>query len=539
MKRLAELYVALDETNRTSEKLAALSRYFADAPPADAAWAVYVLSGRKIGKGISGTMLRQWAAEVSGLPLWLIDQCHVTVGDLSETLALLLPKTSDGNAAPPLHEVIEQRLRILGKVTRQTQRQLIVGSWNEMNANQRLVFHKLLSGEFRVGVSRQLMIRALAEVAKVEPAIIAHRLSGHWEPTPAAMRELLSPHDATAAPHPAAPYPFMLAHALHAPLSTLGPIGDWLLEWKWDGIRAQIIRRQGQVTLWSRGDERVEHTFPEITHAAALLPDGVVLDGEIVAWNVAENRPLPFIRLQRRLNRLSFEPTFWPEIPVTFVAFDALEIGGRDIRSLALRERRAQLADLIPDAQADAPLRLSMNPRVDSWESAAEQIADARRRGVEGLMLKRLDSEYLPGRPTGLWWKLKVEPFTVDAVMIAAEPGHGRRAGLLTDYTFGVWSNDALVPIAKAYSGLTDLEIAEVDRFARRHTTARHGPVHAVEPLMVFEIGFEAIAPSKRHKSGLAVRFPRILRIRKDKTPAEADQLTTLQALIEQLRTLR
>ncbi|MDB5329101.1 MAG: ligase, ATP-dependent, partial [Phycisphaerales bacterium] len=396
------------------------------------------------------------------------------------------------------------------------------------------LFHILLAGEFRVGVSRQLLIRAIAQVAGVEPALIAHRLAGNWTPDDQTMARLLGGAEGGTT-DPGMPYPFMLAHPLHEPLESIGPIADWLVEWKWDGIRAQIIRRAGRTTLWSRGDEVVTATFPEITQAATSLPDGTVLDGEIVAWDDAAARPQPFTKLQRRLNRKSFEMTFWPENPVTFVAFDALEIEGADVRGRPLRERRELLARVVKAVHPTTALRLSEPAVHEVWDAVSAVMKDSRRLGGEGVMLKRWDSPYTPGRTTGLWWKLKVEPYTTDVVMIAAEPGHGKRAGLLTDYTFGVWDGPALVPITKAYSGLTDQEIAEVDRFARKHTLARHGPVHAVAPLLVFEIGFEAIQASGRHKSGIALRFPRILRVRKDKKPEEADRLQAMRELLEKV----
>lgn len=532
MKAFTDLYRKLDRTTRTGEKVAALSHYFRTAPPRDAAWAVFLLSGRKIGKAISSRLLREWAAEMSGNPLWLVEQSYQLVGDLSETLALLMPAPEDASETP-LHEIIEQRLKLVPNVSEERQREIIVSAWTELDADQRLVFHKLLGGNFRVGVSRQLLIRALAEAAGVEPAVIAHRLAGSWTPTEDVMLRLLGPHDPDAAQDPGVPYPFMLAHPLNEGLESLGPIADWLLEWKWDGIRAQLIRRSGHTWLWSRGDEMVSGAFPEIIVAGSSLPEGTVLDGEIVAWDETQRRPFPFTRLQRRLNRQTVELTFWPETPVTFVAFDVLETGGRDIRSRPLFERRAALDACVDSLPATPVLRMSSPVQCQSWEEARRVIDQSRQRGVEGLMLKRGDSSYLPGRPTGLWWKLKVQPYTMDAVLIAAEPGHGRRAGLLTDYTFAIWDHGALVPIAKAYSGLTDTEIVEVDRFARQHTLAKHGPVCLVEPLRVFEIGFEAIQLSPRHKSGLAVRFPRILRMRNDKKPAEADTLQSMRALLE------
>jgi DNA ligase-1 len=537
VRRFAELYIELDETTRTSEKIEALGRYFRGAPPLDAAWAIFFLTGRKLGKSVSSRILRELVAEESGYPQWLVEQSHRVVGDLSETIALLLPDPAT-EPSPPLHVIVEERLRMLGNLTQKSQKQVILQTLRQLNTNERLVFLKLLSGNFRIGVSKQLLIRALAETTGLSVAIIAHRLAGHWMPGEETMARLLAAHDPAAAADPGVPYPFMLANPLHESAETLGPIDDWLIEWKWDGIRAQLIRRGGGAMLWSRGEEIVSHTFPEIIHAAAGLGDGTVLDGEIVAWNEAGNRPEPFTRLQRRLNRQTVEMTFWPEVPITFIAFDLLEEDGKDMRDWPLSKRREVMEKTV-GALVGGVIRPATPLTDQTWAGITEHIATSRERGVEGVMLKRRDSVYLPGRPAGLWWKLKVEPFTVDAVMIAAEPGHGRRAGLLTDYTFGVWDAGALVPIAKAYSGLTDEEIVEMDRFVRAHTTARHGPVHVVEPLRVFEIGFEAIQLSTRHKSGIAVRFPRILRMRTDKKPAEADQLETMRELLKQVEAMR
>ena len=535
MKRFTELYFELDETTRTGEKVEAMARYFREAPRLDAAWAIFVLAGRKIGKAVSSRLLKKWAGEASGHPDWLVDQCHRVVGDLSETISLLVPTHADTDA-PLLHEIIEDRVRALSRVTQESQREVVLKTWSQLDTDERLVFHKLLSGNFRVGVSKQLMIRALAEAAGISTAVMAHRLAGNWMPDEGTMDRLFSPHDPAIASDPGTPYPFMLAHALHEDLPSLGAISDWLIEWKWDGIRAQMIRRAGHTMLWSRGDEMVSGAFPELVHAAMTLAEGTVLDGEIVAWNEETGRPEPFTRLQRRLNRQTVEQTFWPEVPVTFIAFDALEIDGTDVRDRPLIERRALLESSFTST---ALLRKSTALEYADWEGISGIMADSRQRGVEGVMLKRVVAPYSPGRPTGAWWKLKAEPYTMDAVMIAAEPGRGRRAGLLTDYTFGVWDAGTLVPITKAYSGLTDAEIVEVDRFARRHTIARHGPVQTIEPLMVFEIGFEAIQSSPRHKSGIALRFPRILRVRKDKKPADADRLETMRALLSQVEAMR
>ncbi|HET6249182.1 MAG TPA: ATP-dependent DNA ligase [Tepidisphaeraceae bacterium] len=534
MERFAELYLALDRSNRTNDKLAALAAYFRAAPPEDAIWGVYILSGRKIGRTVSSTQLRQWAAEVSQFPEWLVQECYQVVGDLSETLSLLIPFEAPVSTPPPLHEIIEQRLQPLGKLPAEKQRELIVQTWRDLSPKQRFVFHKLISGNFRVGVSRQSLVLALARAAELEPAVVAHRLSGNWKPQARKMIEVFRPSTGDERLDETLPYPFMLAHALTDPPESLGALSDWQIEWKWDGIRAQILRRGGKSAIWSRGDELINGAFPELLQAAASLPNGTVIDGEIVAWDEQSHRPKTFATLQRRLNRKNVELSFWPDVLVNFIAFDLLELAGKDLRTEPLRARREALAELLKESPPASLIRWSEPVAADSWAALEVRMAESRGRGVEGVMLKRFDSPYLVGRPTGPWWKLKVNPYTVDAVLIAAQPGTGRRAGLLTDYTFGVW-NDArteLLPVAKAYSGLTDAEIAEMDRFVRGHTVGRFGPVYTVEPSRVFELGFEAIQRSDRHKSGIAVRFPRILRQREDKKAADADTLATLNALL-------
>jgi DNA ligase-1 len=535
MKAFTDLFIDLDRTTRTSEKLEALRSYFRTAPPRDAIWAVYIMTGRRIGRTVSFRQLRDWAVEVSNHPAWLIDECYHLVGDLSETLSLIIPGDDDHACPPPLHEIVEQTLKPLGQMTAKEQRETIIATWKKLTREQRLVFHKLLSREFRVGVSATLLMRALAEVAGIDQQVMAHRLAGTWSPDEATWQRLMARHDGQALDQrdSTLPYPFMLAHPLSAPLATLGEPPDWLLEWKWDGIRAQLICRGGKTALWSRGDELVSGAFPEIIQAAGALPDGTVLDGEIVAWDETTQRPMAFAKLQRRINRKNVELSFWPDVPVAFIAFDALEIAGKDMRAEVLDTRRAELEKLIA---AQEILRISSSITASNWDEIEHLLAESRERAVEGFLIKRRCSVYQAGRPTGLWWKLKIQPFTVDCVMIAAQSGHGRRAGLLTDYTFGVWdeSNAELVPVAKAYSGLTDEEILEVDRWVRRHTTDRYGPVHVVEPVRVFELGFEAIQRSDRHKSGIAVRFPRMLRMRTDKQAKDADTLANLRALLEE-----
>lgn len=532
MRRFAALYQRLDRSTATGEKRAALVDYFRDAPAADAAWALWLLAGGKIGGAkariASSGELRAWIVEESGNADWLVDASYDQVGDLAETLALLLDDPAVRAPDISLAEWITQRLTAVANADVGARRAVIVDAWRMLPFAERLVFNKLLTGALRVGVSQGLVQQALAQMAGIDIALIAQRMLGSWTPDAAFMQRLLSPD-----PQPgdaASPYPFFLASPLENDIASLGDIGDWLIEWKWDGIRAQLIRRGTDIALWSRGEERMDGRFPEIEAALALLPRDAVIDGELLAWRGDEDQPLPFTALQTRIQRRKPGAKTLADTPARVLAYDLLELDGEDLRERTLQERRALLAELLEDL--GSPL-LQLSPRIQAndWKTAAELREHARERGVEGFMLKRLESPYRHGRRRGDWWKWKIDPLTIDAVLIYAQAGHGRRSTLHTDYTFALWDGDALVPVAKAYSGLDDAEILKLDRWIRAHTTERFGPVRAVEPLHVFELGFEAVNRSARHRSGIAVRFPRILRWRHDKPAAEADRLETLKAL--------
>ena len=526
MRRFTALYLALDASTKTNAKVAALVAYFRAAPPHDAAWAAYFLTGRKIKRVVGTRDLVAAALDASGLPPWLFDASYDAVGDLAETLALVLPPhVADDDRA--LAVWVEAEIAPLAGLPSAEVQQRLRAAWDRLDRDGRFVFGKLLTGAFRVGAARQLVYRALAEVAGVPLADVAHRLIGEWTPSPAFFDWLRGEGVTLAAAH--RPYPFFLAHALDDPPATLGDAAGFQAEWKWDGIRAQIVVRTDGASVWSRGEDLVSAAFPELVAAARALPPGTVVDGEILAWADGADAPLPFASLQQRLNRKSPGPKLQKDVPVVLLAYDLLEEAGTDVREAPLAQRRARLEALLPRAPT---LRLSPTLPFADWDALSALRAGARAHRAEGLMLKRLDSAYGVGRVRGPWWKWKVEPYTVDAVMIYAQAGHGRRASLFTDYTFAVWSDEGeLVPFAKAYSGLSDAEIREVDSWVRSHTLERFGPVRRVEPVQVFELAFEGLQVSKRHKSGVATRFPRIARWRKDKPAREADTLAALRAL--------
>jgi len=560
MERFARLYAELDASTGTGDKVAALRRYFAEAPEADAAWGAYFLAGGKPRQVVPTGLLRELACRVAGIEDWLFEECYQAVGDLAETIALVLPPPTSPSTTVGLAEWVEERLLPLRGLSPAEQAARVEAQWNELDTAGRFLLVKLIGGAFRVGVSKLLVQRALAEHAGLDTKQVAQRMMGYTDlkraPTADRFRALVS-----AEPQPQAeagqPYPFFLAHALEHPTErfdeALGPTSDWLVEWKYDGIRAQLVRRAGEAWIWSRGEELVTERFPEIVALAQALPDGCVLDGEIVIWR--EGRPAAFALLQQRIGRKTLTKKVLADAPVHFIAYDLLEWQGEDRRALPQSARRV----LLEAAVRDTGIALSPLAQAPDWPALAALRQESRARGVEGFMLKHREAAYGTGRTKaeGTWWKWKIEPYAVDAVLVYAQRGHGRRASVYTDYTFAVWSrapHDAdeaqavvdaigrrepaapgalqLVVFAKAYSGLTDEEFARVDRVIRANTLESFGPVRTVRPTMVFELGFEGINRSSRHKSGIAVRFPRMLRIREDKPLHEADTLDTLAALL-------
>jgi DNA ligase-1 len=528
MRRFAELYDAIDATTATSGKIAALVSYFRDAPPADAAWAIAFLTGRRPKRLVRAPDLRLWAASVVEIPEWLFEECHAQAGDLAETISLLLPE-SERDTEDSFAWWVEERLLPLGNMAPDAQRASLLDAWERLSGTSRFLFNKLLTGSFRVGVSDGLVVRALAETSGLSTETIAHRLMGAWEPRADWFTSLVGTETTDA--DWSRPFPFYLAYPLEQGPESLGDVSEWQIEWKWDGIRGQLVRRRGRTFLWSRGEDLLSGRFPEIETAAEWLPDGTVLDGEILAWR--DGGPLPFSELQRRIGRKTVGKKLLAEVPCHLLVYDCLEADGVDLRARPLVERRAIAEAIIARLPAGAPLGTSPTLEVSSWDDVTRVRGGAREAVAEGLMLKRRASPYGVGRRVGDWWKWKVQPLSVDAVLVYAQGGSGRRAGLFTDYTFAVWDGDKLVPFAKAYSGLTDAEIRKVDAFVRKNTLAKFGPVRTVKPELVFELAFEGIQLSTRHKSGIAVRFPRIARMRPDKPVSEADSLDTVRALLD------
>ncbi|MDO9358006.1 MAG: ATP-dependent DNA ligase [Polaromonas sp.] len=572
MKHFAALFAELDSTTSTNAKVEALQRYFARTGPHDAAWAVYFLAGGKPRQVVKTATLRSLACEAAGIEDWLFDECYQAVGDLAETIAYVLPldftETDLGLAA-----WMEERLLPLRGLPDSEVALRVRAYWRELDSQGRFLLTKLVGGGFRVGVSKLLVQRALAAHSGIDAKRIAQRMMGYMDakvmPSAGKYEALLAQAENGVADVQDAgqPYPFFLAHQLDTPLegldARLGPVTDWQVEWKYDGIRGQVVKRAGQVWIWSRGEELVTERFPEIVALAQPLPDGTVLDGEIMVWadsaddegRATAGRPAPFGLLQQRIGRKTLGKKILADAPVTFMAYDLLELAGQDLRNQPQHLRRDKLEQLV----AGTALKLSPVERLASWQDFAALRAESRERGVEGFMLKRLDAAYGTGRTKadGLWWKWKIEPMTIDCVLIYAQAGHGRRASLYTDYTFAVWNRtpqDAaeaaavvkaiekrepaqvdglqLVAFAKAYSGLTDEEFKRIDSVIRKTTMEKFGPVRSVKPTLVFELGFEGINRSPRHKSGIAVRFPRMLRIRDDKPLHEANTLDDLKSLL-------
>ncbi|HEY0434924.1 MAG TPA: ATP-dependent DNA ligase, partial [Chitinophagaceae bacterium] len=494
-------------------------------------------SGRRPKRAVNSTQLWTWCNELARLPGWLFEECYHAVGDLGETIALLLPEATVEDASHPLHYYLETLVTI-EKADEAVRKEFIMSSWQSMTPAERFVFNKLITGNFRIGVSQKGMVNALAKSVKLDPSVIAHRISGNWNPLATGFDDLLSEH--TISSDHSKPYPFYLAYAIEEDVASLGDPGDWQAEWKWDGIRGQLVKRNGELFVWSRGEELMTDKFPEYAPLGPALPEGTVLDGEIIPFghdrtqpgNRIASIPLPFALLQTRIGRKNVTKKQLSEAPVSFFAYDLLEYEGHDLREAMLLERRLLLEKII--AQVDNPaLLLSPAISFSSWEELASLRQQSRSKGSEGIMLKRKDSAYQVGRKRGDWWKWKIDPLVIDAVMIYAQKGHGRRSSLYTDFTFAVRDGDKLVAFTKAYSGLTDKEFAQVDSFVKRNSLEKFGPVRTVKPELVFEIAFEGIAASSRHKSGVALRFPRISRWRKDKPVTEINTLDDLKKMLE------
>ncbi len=526
MKRFAALFTALDQTTKTSAKVAALADYFREAPDDDKLWTIALLSGRRPRRTVTTTALREWAAERAGIPLWLFEEAYPIVGDLSETIALVLPP-AEATSVDSLSQHI-LKIRALADADEPARKAAILAAWDGLDPTERFVFNKLITGGFRMGVSRKLMTRALSQATGIAEAELAHRLMGDWTPDTVTYQGLIHTPDPSA--QQSQPYPFYLAYQLDDSPKGLGLPMDWSAEFKWDGIRGQLIRRGGAHHLWSRGEDLMTDRFPEFAVSLDFLPDGMVIDGEVLAW--AEGRPLPFAQLQKRIGRKTVPKKLLSEAPVILHAYDLLEDAGTDIRARPFAERRARLEAILSGVPPEAPFRASPLLPFDTWDALAETRATARSEGAEGVMLKRRDAPYRDGRRKGDWWKWKLDPLVIDAVMIYAQSGHGRRANLFTDFTFAVWSGNELVPFTKAYSGLTDAEFREITAWVRKNTQQRFGPVRQVTPEHVFEIAFEGIQESPRHKSGIALRFPRMNRWRKDKPLNEANTLDDLKAML-------
>ena len=550
MKAFAALYRELDATTGTLAKQAALQRYFRAAPPEDAAWAAYFLAGGKPRQIVPTALLKRLGREAAGLPEWLFDESYEAVGDLAETISLLLPDPAASHEAG-LAEWVTQRLLPLRGLPPDELEPRLRAQWEALARDERLVYFKLITGSFRVGVSRLQVTQALAAIASIDAKRVAQRLMGYTAighaPSADAYLALIAPETDGEQQRQTSgqPYPFFLAHALNAPVEDfdrlVGPSSDWFVEWKWDGIRAQLVRRAGQTWVWSRGEELVTDRFPELVELGKTLPDGTVLDGEVLIWDEALQRPQPFAQLQRRIGRKTLGPKLLRELPAVLLAYDLLEWQGEDLRAQPQEARRDKL-DALLAAFPHPVLKSSPLLRADGWPAFERMREQARALAVEGMMLKARNALYGVGRTrdVGTWWKWKIDPLSVDAVLIYAQRGHGRRASLYSDYTFAVWDAPAgspdrkLVPFAKAYSGLTDEEMRKVDAVIRKTTQESFGPVRSVTPTLVFELGFEGISRSTRHKSGIAVRFPRMLRWRIDKPVEDADTLDSLTALLAQ-----
>jgi len=528
VKAFKDLVVQLGTRTKTNDKLDALVDYFFVADDKDKVWVIAIFSGRRPKRVVNTTQLATYCVEVAGLPFWLFDESYHVVGDLAETIALLLPENKNLPVEDkPLHYYLEQ-FRLLEKESEKIRKRFIVDAWQNMTKAEQFVFNKLITGAFRIGVSQKIMVNALAKVVQLEPSVIAHRISGNWDAATLSFTELLSEHSVTT--DWSKPYPFYLAYAVEEDVAVLGKPDDWQAEWKWDGIRGQLIKRNDELFVWSRGKELMTEKFPEYQLLKDVLPNGIAIDGEIIPS--MDGKPLPFALLQTRIGRKNVTKKQLQEAPIAFFAYDLLEYDGQDWREKPLTERRKKLEEVIASIHHPT-LLLSNVIDFHLWEELGTIRERSRELLAEGIMLKRKTSRYQVGRKRGDWWKWKIDPLTIDCVMVYAQKGAGKRSNLYTAYTFAVRDGEQLIPFTRAYSGLTDKEIAQVDVFVKRNSLEKFGPVRIVKPELIFEIAFEGIAASNRHKSGVALRFPRIARWRHDKKPDEINTLNDLKEMLE------
>ncbi|KGE16121.1 ATP-dependent DNA ligase [Sphingobacterium deserti] len=529
MRDFEHLFEAIDSTTKTSAKVSAIAQFLQESREEDKLFAIAVLIGNKPKRPVKTTDLRLWASEQSQIPLWLIEESYYIVGDLAETISLILPVVAAKSTYvdTSLRKIFEDII-LMRNLSSPEQRDIVIGYWAQLQGTALFLFNKLLTGNLRVGVSRKLVVKAVASYLDMEETEIEHRLMGKWTPFEETMESLFQ-ENVQETKH-FLPYPFYLAYALDKDPDDLGAINDWVIEAKLDGIRGQLIVRKGELFVWSRGEDLMTEKFVEFEPLRDILPDGTVIDGEVIPWK--DDKPMDFAVMQTRIGRKNISKNSLLAAPLVMVCYDLLEWEGNDIRNWPLSERRKQLELLLSNYPVSHVLKLSQRLDFDDWTAAESYRKEARTYQSEGLMLKHQDSLYEVGRKRGNWWKWKTDPMTIDGVLIYAQSGHGRRANLFTDYTFAVWDGGELVPFAKAYSGLTDKELHVIDNWIKRNTIEKFGPVRSVTPTLVFELAFEGINLSTRHKSGVALRFPRILRWRQDKPASEANSKDDLLNLI-------
>lgn len=526
MKHFAELINALESTNKTNAKIDAIIDYLERAPDEDKLWFIALFTGKRPKRNVNTNYMKEWALEITKLPFWLFQESYSSVGDLGETLSLILPpptKKIEKSLSEWMNDIID-----LKNKTDVEKKEFVLNSWNGLDYTERLIFNKLLGGSFRIGVSDKTLINALTKFSGQEASALTHSLMGKWQPDEISFKELISAEKIN--PDNSKPYPFCLAYPLEKELNELGTPEEWQIEYKWDGIRGQIIRRNDEVFIWSRGEELITEQFPEIKETVQNMKGNFVVDGEILA--VKDGKVLNFNELQKRLNRKTLTKKMLSEIPIEVFTYDLLELENNDLREKSIASRRAMLEELLLN---ENPENIKISPVIEfeNWEDLNQIRENSREINSEGLMLKQKNSPYHSGRKKGDWWKWKINPLTIDAVLIYAQKGSGRRSAYYTDYTFAVKKDDKLVTIAKAYSGLTDKEIMEVSKFVNKNAIEKFGPVRTVKAELVFEIAFEGIGFSNRHKSGVALRFPRIVRWRKDKTVDEIDDIEEIKKLIQ------
>jgi len=527
MKAFAKLISNLEQTSKEAFKVTALAQYFSNATDEDKLWTLALFTGTRPKRVVDIKALKEFAEQVYTEGEWLFEASHQIVGDMAETIAYFLPKAKR-NGNHTLSEWISM-IRTIFNAERIDQRDAITKAWDTLRPEERFIFNKLITGGFRIDVSLKLLSKALAIVTGKDENLLAHKLNSDWHPDEVSFETLIFTENPEA--EKSKPYPFHLAHTLESTVAELGDISNWQVERKWDGIRVQVIVRGNKISIWSRKGDILSSKVPELKPLAESMEDGTVLDGELICFK--NGKILPINNLRTRFGRRNNSKKQFEESPCVFMAYDILEFKGEDIRNKDLAERRKKLEKVILQYYDEHKIiLLSDIINNDNWESINSEREKSREHQVTGLVLKNKKSIYGSSRVEGDWWKWPVDPLFIDAILLYAQAGEGGSSKMYREYSFALWHGEDLVTFAKAKSGLEDKELKELTSFVKKNTKEKFGPVRSVAAVQIFRLAFDSITASKRHKSGILLKNPRLIEWLRDKNIEDGNNLDDLKKML-------